>query len=125
MKFTHRLAYYMLGVLIGGMFLLFIFKNKRTEFCYMPNCRVLKSIREKGIIVSKEAQKTLDEKWVTMSDVENSLENGDVDFGKSNKPNAGGGKIYVIEAVTAKNEPIIVEIVNHSDRAILKDIKKQ
>lgn len=125
MKFIHRLAYYMLGVLIGGMFLMFVFQNKRTEFCYMPNCRVLKSIRAKGIILSKEAKTTLDQKWVTLNDVKGILDNGDVDFSKSNKPHQGGGKIYIIEGKTAKDEPIVLEIINYSDRAILKDVKKQ
>ncbi|ALM47600.1 hypothetical protein AMR72_01000 [Flavobacterium psychrophilum] len=124
MKFVHRLAYYLFGFLIGGLFLLFVFKNKKTEFCYMPNCRVLKDIRSKGITVSKEAQATLNEKWVTMDDIQNTLKNGDVDFSKSNKINPGGGKIYIIEGRTLKNQPIVLEIVNKSERAILKDVKK-
>jgi len=124
MKFIHRLAYYLFGFLIGGLFLLFVFKNKKTEFCYMPNCRVLKDIRSKGITVSKEAQATLNEKWVTMDDIQNTLKNGDVDFSKSNKINPGGGKIYIIEGRTLKNQPIVLEIVNKSERAILKDVKK-
>jgi hypothetical protein len=91
----------------------------------MPNCRVLKDFQAKGLTISKEAQNTLNEKWVTMDDIKNSLKNGNVDFSKSNKPNPGGGKIYILESRTAKNEPIVLEIVNHSNRAILKDIKKQ
>ena len=90
----------------------------------MPNCRVLKDIRSKGITVSKEAQATLNEKWVTMDDIQNTLKNGDVDFSKSNKINPGGGKIYIIEGRTLKNQPIVLEIVNKSERAILKDVKK-
>lgn len=124
MKFIHRFGYYMLGFLIGGVFLLFIFQNKRTEFCYMPNCRVLKSIRAKGIVVSKEAQAVFDQKTITLDDVKNSLDNGDVDFSRSNKPNKEGGKIYIIEGNTSKNEPIELEIINYSDKAILKGLKK-
>ncbi|MEL1244270.1 DUF4258 domain-containing protein [Flavobacterium sp. DGU11] len=125
MKFVHRLAYYLLGFLIGGVFLYFIFAEKRTEFCYMPNCRVLKDIRKKGIQISKQAEATLKEKWVTMDDIKRSLEYGDVDFSKSNKPNPGGGKLYVIEGKTIKDEPIVLEVVNFSDRAVLQDVKKQ
>ncbi len=125
MKFVHRLAYYLLGFLIGGVFLVFIFKEKRTEFCYMPNCRVLKDIRTKGLSISKEADATLKEKWVTLDDIKMSLQHGDVDFSKSNKPNPGGGKLYVIEGKTAKDEPILIEVISFSDKAILKDVKKQ
>lgn len=124
MKFIHRLGYYLFGFLIGGLFLLFVFKNKRTEFCYMPNCRVLKDIRTKGVVVSKEAKAKLKEKWVTMDDIQDILKNGDVDFSKSNKINPGGGKIYIIEGRTLKNEPVVIEIINKSERAILKDVKK-
>lgn len=124
MKFIHRFAYYMLGFLIGGVFLLFIFQNKRTEFCYMPNCRVLKNIRANGIIVSKESQAVFDTNVITLQDVKNSLDNGDVDFSRSNKPNEGGGKIYIIEGKTSKNEPIELEVINYSDKSILKNVKK-
>lgn len=124
MEFKYRLAYYLLGVLIGGVFLMFIFQNKNAEFCYMPNCRVLKNIKSKGLVFSVEAKKKFAEKWVTPEDIHNSLKDGDVDFGKSNKP-GNGGKLYVIESVTAKNEPIIIEIINGSEAATVKDIKKQ
>lgn len=125
MKLKHRIAYYIFGLTLGFFLVAFIFNKRGQDFCYLPNCRVLKDFQAKGLTISKEAQDKLDEKWVTMEDVKNSLENGNVDFSKSNKPNPGGGKLYILETVTAKNEPVILEIVNHSDKAVLKDIKKQ
>lgn len=125
MKLKHRIAYYIFGLTLGFFLVAFIFNKRGQDFCYLPNCRVLKDFKTKGLTISKEAQAKIDEKWITMQDLQNSLENGNVDFSKSNKPNPGGGKVYVIETITAKNEPVILEIVNHSDRAILKDIKKQ
>ncbi len=125
MKFTHRLAYYIFGLTMGFFLVAFIFNKRGQDFCYLPNCRVLKDIRAKGVTVSKEAQATLNEKWVTMDDIQKTLEDGNVDFDKSNKPNPGGGKIYIIEGTTTKDQPIILEFVNHSERAILKGIKKQ
>ncbi|MCG2611704.1 DUF4258 domain-containing protein [Flavobacterium sp. SM15] len=124
MKFAHRLAYYLFGLLLGGMFLVFFFQKKKTEFCYMPNCRVLKDLRSKPLEISKEAQSKLNEKWVTMEDIKACLENGDVDFSKSNQP-LDNGKLYIIEGKNTKNEDIIVEMVNKSERVMLKDIKKQ
>ncbi|PZR05818.1 MAG: hypothetical protein DI539_24750 [Flavobacterium psychrophilum] len=125
MKLKHRIAYYIFGLTLGFFLVAFIFNKRGQDFCYLPNCRVLKDFKTKGLTISKEAQDKKKKKWITMEDLQNSLENGNVDFSKSNKPNPGGGKIYVIETITAKNEPVILEIVNHSDRAILKDIKKQ
>lgn len=125
MKLKHRIAYYIFGLTLGFFLVAFIFNKRGQDFCYLPNCRVLKDFKTKGLTISKEAQAKINEKWVTMEDIKNSLENGNVDFSKSNKPNPGGGKIYILESTTAKNEVVIFEIINHTDRAILKDIKKQ
>lgn len=123
MKFVHRLAYYLFGVLIGAMFLMFFFKNKRTEFCYLPNCRVLKNIRSKGITYSPQAEKKLAEKWVTIDDIRNVTEHGDVDFSRSNEK-AEGGKLYIIDGKTLKDEPVELEVVNYETKVLLRDIKK-
>ncbi|MHA3787878.1 DUF4258 domain-containing protein [Flavobacterium hauense] len=125
MKLKHRIAYYIFGLTLGFFLVAFVFTKRGQDFCYLPNCRVLKDFKAKGLVISKEAQNRLNEKWVTMDDIQSSLENGNVDFSKSNKPNPGGGKIYIIESITANNEPVILEIVNFSDKAVLKDIKKQ
>lgn len=125
MKLKHRIAYYIFGLTLGFFLVAFIFNKRGQDFCYLPNCRVLKDFKAKGLVISKEAQSKLNEKWVTMEDIKNSLENGNIDFSKSNKPNPGGGKLYILESITVKNEPVILEIVNHSDKAVLKDIKKQ
>jgi len=123
MKFSHRLAYYLFGVLIGAMALVFFLKNKKAEFCYLPNCRVLKTLRSKGMEIGDEAKKKLSEKWVTMEDIKNCTTHGDVDFGKSNKFYKGG-KLYVVEGKNLNNEPIIVEMVNFENKVLLKDVRK-
>ena len=125
MKLKHRLAYYLFGLTMGGFFVVFIFNKRGQDFCYLPNCRVLKDLRTKGLVMSKEAQAKLDAKWVTKDDLQKSLEHGDVDFSQSNKPAEGGGKLYVVEGRTAKDEAIILEVVNYTDKAVLRDIKKQ
>ncbi|MGX7666446.1 DUF4258 domain-containing protein [Flavobacterium pedocola] len=124
MKFIHRLSYFLIGLLLGGIFLMFFFQKKKTEFCYMPNCRVLKDLRSKPIQISKEADAKMKEKVLTMEDIKACLKNGDVDFSKSNKP-AQNGKLYVIEGLTTKNEEITVEMINQSEKVILNSIQKQ
>jgi hypothetical protein len=125
MKFTHRLAYYLFGLTLGGMLVVFIFNKRGQDFCYLPNCRALKNIREKGLVISKEANIALTTSGVTQDDVMKSLEYGDIDFSKSNKPYKGGGKLYTIEGRTVGNEPIIFKVANFDDRAVLLDVKKQ
>jgi len=125
MKFQHRLAYYLFGLCLGGFLVAFIFTGRGQDFCYLPNCRVLKSIRTKGFTISDTAKEKFTQQWVTNDDVKKTLEYGDVDFDKSNKLQKGGGKLYIIEGRNAKNEPIVIEVINFENRAVLKDIKKQ
>ena len=124
MKFAHRLGYYLIGFLVGVLFLVFMFKSKKTEFCYMPNCRVLKDLRAKPMVYSATAERKFAEKWVTIDDVRKSTEDGSVDFSKSNKP-LEGGKLYIIEGQNSKDETIIVEMINYPDKVVLKDILKE
>ncbi|KGO94689.1 DUF4258 domain-containing protein [Flavobacterium subsaxonicum] len=124
MKFTYRLAYYLFGLLLGGMLVVFIFNKRGQDFCYLPNCRALKNIRDKGLVISKEANTAFNATGITQEDVMKSLEYGDIDFSKSNKPQKGGGKLYTIEGRTAGNEPIIIEVTNFDDRAVLVNVKK-
>src|SRR5690606_32139249 len=122
MRFKHRLAYYLFGLTMGAFVVIFIFNKRGQDFCYLPNCRVLKDIRTKGWVPSPEVQKHFDDNFVTQEDIKSSLQYGDVDFSRSKKPLQGGGKLYIIEGKTAKNEPIEIEVVNFSDHAVIKDI---
>ncbi len=82
MKFQFRLAYYIFGLLLGGVFVMWFLKSKATdrgvEFCYFPNCRVLKDLRSKSLEIDSLAKNSLKEKWVTLEDIKQSLTYGDV-----------------------------------------------
>ena len=64
MSFLKRLGFFLFGLSIGIVFLVFFFKNKAketgTEFCYLPNCRVLKDLRSKSYSYSEEVTRMLD-----------------------------------------------------------------
>ena len=102
---------------------MFFLNNKKAEFCYLPNCRVLKNIRSKGMTISPEAQKKLDAKWITMDDIKTCTEDGEVIFSRS-KEKYKGGTTYIVEGESAKGEPIEVEFVNYETKVLLKDMKK-
>lgn len=125
MKFKHRLAYYLFGLCLGGFLVAFIFTGRGQDFCYLPNCRVLKNIRTKGVVYSDQAKQKISEKWVTKNDIAKSLKYGDVDFDKSNVPHKGGGKTYIIEGRNADNQEIILNITNYENKAVLQDITKK
>lgn len=128
MKFQFRLAYYLFGLLLGGVFVMWFLKAKASsrgvEFCYLPNCRVLKDLRSKSLEIDSLAKQSLSEKWVTMEDIKNSLTYGDVDFEKSNEPYRKG-KIYLIEGKTSKNEDITITMVNYTNKVLLEKIEKK
>ncbi|MGG5578213.1 DUF4258 domain-containing protein [Myroides sp. C15-4] len=123
MSFIQRLAYYLFGLLIGCMFLFYFFGEKKTEFCYLPNCRVLKDLRSKPVQYSADAETVFKEGWVVEEDIRKSLQYGKVDFDKSNV-DFEEGKLYVISGRTANNDPITIKIVNYTDKVKLLAITK-
>ncbi len=121
MKFSQRFAYYLLGFLIGGFIVFYFFDAKDTDFCYLPNCRVLKDLRSKPITISDKAQASFDKSLVNMNDIKMCLTHGDVDFDKSNVLEENG-KLYIVNGQNAKNEPITVEMINYSEKVHIKDV---
>ncbi|MEM0577591.1 DUF4258 domain-containing protein [Flavobacterium polysaccharolyticum] len=124
MKFTYRFAYYLIGLLMGLFVVAAIFSGKDTRCNYFPNARVLNDLRNKPFVYSDKASQILNEKWVDTADIKNTLQFGDVDFDKSNLP-LEKGKLYTVYGKTAKNQEITVEVINYSDKAVLRDIIKK
>ncbi len=123
MKFKFRLLYYSVGLCMGLVFVFFILNGKNATCSYFPNARVLKNITSKPFYYSDEASAVLKESWIDSIDVKNTLIYGDVDFDKSNIK-FGNGKIYVVEGKTTKNVPLLLEVVNYEEKALLKSITK-
>ncbi len=121
MKFSQRFAYYLLGLLIGGIIVYYFFDAKDTDFCYLPNCRVLKDLRSKPLTISDKAQISFNDALVDMNDIKMCLTHGDVDFDKSNVFEQGG-KLYIIEGQNTKKEPITVEMINYTEKVMIKDV---
>ena len=127
MKFSVRLAYYLGGLLLGTVFVVYFLQAKAdardVSFCYFPNCRVLQDLRSKSLEISPKADSIFQQKWVNLDDVKKTMDYGDVDFSISNKP-FEGGKIYFIEGKNTKGESITVTMVNYEKKVVLTDIKK-
>lgn len=84
MKFIHRLGYYLGGFAIGLVILAFFLNGKRASCSYTPDARVLKNIRIKNRNYSDEAQRAMLLYKVDTTDITTLLNNGDVDFQRSN-----------------------------------------
>ncbi|WP_456312201.1 DUF4258 domain-containing protein [Pseudomonas shirazensis] len=124
MKFVHRFAYYLIGLIMGCFFVALVFSGKDTRCNYFPNARVLNNLRTKPFQYSDKAIQTLNEKWVDTSDIRKTLTYGDVDFDQSNVP-FKKGKLYIIEGKTSKDQEIILKVINFEDKAILDEIVKK
>lgn len=124
MKFYQRFAYYLVGFIIGLFFVFMVWSGKDTRCNYFPNARVLNDLRSKPFNYSEIASKKLAENWVDTIDIKNTLTYGDVDFDKSNQI-LDKGKLYTIEGKTTKNLPITLQVINYTNKVVLKDIIKQ
>lgn len=124
MKFVHRFAYYLIGLIMGLFFVAAIFSGKDTRCNYFPNARVLNDLRNKPFYYSDKASQILAEKWIDTTDIKNTLKFGDVDFDKSNVE-LKKGKLYIIEGQTVKKQEITLKVINYSDKAVLEDIIKK
>lgn len=122
MKFYQRLAYYLVGFVIGLFFVALVLSGKDTRCNYFPNARVLNDLRNKPFQYDSTATKQMSEGLADKNDIKNILTNGDVDFSRSNKPYEGGGKLYVIEGQNKQQQEITIEVVNFSKKAVLKSI---
>tara|TARA_E500000318_G_scaffold58299_1_gene53973 strand:- start:1855 stop:2220 length:366 start_codon:yes stop_codon:yes gene_type:complete len=121
MAFLKRLGWYLVGLSIGLIFLVFFLKKKSGEegldFCYFPNCRVLKDMRSKTLTFSK----SLPEQYRDTLMIQSFLEDGDVDFGKSDTKSEPcktyfilheyNGKELEMEAKNCKEE-VVIESIN-------------
>ncbi len=123
MKFAHRFAYYLIGLVMGFFVVAAIFSGRDIRCNYFPNARVLNDLRNKPFQYSIKASEILNQKWVDTLDIKNTLQYGDVDFDNSNIP-SGKGKLYTIEGKTKKNQKIILKVVNYPEKAVLKEILK-
>lgn len=124
MKFVHRFAYYLVGLVIGCFFVALVFSGKDTRCNYFPNARVLNDLRSKPFHYSEKASQVLAEPWIDTLDIKNTLEFGDVDFDKSNTE-FRKAKVYIIEGKTLKGQEIILKISNEEGKATLEDIIKK
>ncbi|WP_431123566.1 DUF4258 domain-containing protein [Flagellimonas flava] len=83
MAFLRRLGWYLVGLSIGIVFLVFFLKKKSGEngidFCYFPNCRVLKDMRSKPLSFGEQVPVQFRDTIL----IQSFLKDGDIDFGNS------------------------------------------
>ncbi len=121
-SFFKRLGFYLIGLSLGLVFLAFFFKEKRTEFCYLPNCRVLKNMRLKPMTYSEEISKRIAMKEIDTTYLKQFLIDGNVLFSESDT-NKEPCKFFVVEK-TIEEQKLTLEIENCSDKIFISKLNR-
>lgn len=125
MVILKRLGYFLVGLSIGIVFLTVFLKNKSeetgTEFCYMPNCRVLKDIKSKPFTFSGEVADLIRTDQIDTLDIKSFLDDATVDFGQSDTKSSPC-KTYIIEG-KLKGTSSLLKFKNCREKVILESIK--
>lgn len=80
MTFKQRLPFFLGGLTVGIIIVVFFLGKKNTTFDYGPNARLLKNIRLKDRIYSNEALATLSSYEIDTATISQILKNGDADM---------------------------------------------
>lgn len=120
MDLLKRIGFYLIGIAIGSIIVFFIWDKKKTTFCYLPNCRILKDIRLKKRAFDPAVQQLVDNKELDTAAISFTYVNGDVIFSKSNTK-VKSCKTYFIESeYNKKSYEFLVE--NCDSIAMIKKV---
>lgn len=110
--FFRRLKYYGIGFGMGLIFIFFFFQNRGCS--WLPSNRVKNAILDRLIVVSDSTETILKQKGLSVKNIIEALNDGDVAFNESDKDHQS--KMYIIEkddvkfAFTLPYESFISEV---------------
>jgi len=124
MAFIKRLGWYLVGLSIGIVFLTFFLKKKSeetgAEFCYFPNCRVLKDLRSKPLSYSDEIKVLFANKTLDSTAIAYFLKDGDIDF-KNSDTKSTPCKTYKIEGYLKEKEAVLT-VTNCNSKVVVEKL---
>ena len=83
MSTRKRIIFFAVGLFIGIIFVQIIFEKKDVSFDYLPNDRVLKTLRTKQRVFDKKAISFFEQEQIDTSKIEYFLKESEVNFDKS------------------------------------------
>lgn len=110
MKFVQRLGYYLCGVSIGVIILLFFLNGKNASYDYGPNARTVKNITKKPFVYADAASQLLVQESIDTSSVRELIKYGDIDFSESDTKSKPC-RTYHVEN-TFKQKEILIRVKN-------------
>ncbi|MEP2935515.1 MAG: hypothetical protein ABJM06_07335 [Gilvibacter sp.] len=97
MTIVKRFVYFLGGMTVGIILLMFFLGGKNTSCDYGPNARVLKNIRIKSPEIAPQAEVAMGNYGLDTTTISSFLNKGDVIFKESNLPINDSCKLYVIK----------------------------
>jgi hypothetical protein len=82
-SFIKRLFYYLGGVGLGIIILMFFLSGKKTSCDYGPNARTLKFLKSKPLQKSKDAERDITLHNIDSLDIKAALDVGEINFSSS------------------------------------------
>ncbi len=125
MAFLKRLGFFLIGLSVGLVFLMLFLKKKSeetgVEFCYFPNCRVLKDMRTKPLSYSDRIQQMIQDQKLDSTDIAFFLVEGDINFGKSDTKSVPC-KTYFIEGFL-NDKDAVLQVKNCTSKLVIEEIE--
>ena len=119
MTFKQRLPFFLGGLTIGIIVVVFFLGKKETTFDYFPNARVLKNIRIKHRLFSDGSLEKINSKQIDTAQISEILRNGNVDI--SNKIKIDSCTEYTIKG-KKELKNIELTVTNCETTALIKHI---
>ncbi|NLP58122.1 hypothetical protein [Lutibacter sp. B1] len=119
MTFKQRLPFFLVGLTIGIIAVIFFFGKKKTTFDYGPNARVLKNISIKKHIFSEEILQSINSNKIDTSTISLILKEGKADMW--NKIKLDTCTEYNIKG-TKSLKNIILTVKNCDSTAIIEKV---
>jgi len=121
MTFKQRLPFFLGGLTIGIIIVIFVFGKKNTTFDYGPNARVLKNLRTKERIYSENALNILNtSSKIDTAVISQILKKGNVDLMNKIKLDSCLYQYNIKGKKELKN--IVLTVINCDSTAIIENI---
>lgn len=123
MNFLNRLKYYLIGVGLGILIVMSIFKDRKLT-SWTPNNQVIKQIEEFPLKLSSIDLCRIECLEISVDSLKTYLLNGDVDFSSSDV-HSEGGKIYAIEIESEIVSAVRIKINEESCEVLELNLLKE
>ena len=119
MTFKQRLPYFLGGLTIGIIIVVFFLGKKDTSFDYGPNARLLKNIQTKQLLYSNTVESQLTTKEIDTTTIAAILKNGDADMWNKVKQDS-----CIVYAISGKKElkNITITVKNCDSTATIEKV---